>query len=103
MTVDTTGQHVDHYAEVTYRYTVDGETHTSANVLPGPGFWLRGEDWARGVVADHPEGATVTAYYDPANPSAAFLVKDTSPWPPVLAGIGVLIAVLGIREVVGGG
>lgn len=55
------------------------------------------------MVADHPEGATVTAYYDPANPSAAFLVKDTSPWPPVLAGIGVLIAVLGIREVLGAG
>jgi hypothetical protein len=81
--------------DVTYEYTVEGETHRSSNVFPTPGrLWRSDRSWARGVVADYPEGETVTASYDPEQPSSAFLVADRTPLIPlVLLGLGGLLAV----------
>ena len=83
---------------ITYEYTVEGETYRSSNVLPGPGLTSRSDrGWAQGVVADHPEGATVTAYYDPENPSNAFLVKNQQRlFPLAFAGVGVVVVLFGV-------
>ena len=80
---------------VTYEYTVDGETYRSSNVFPGPGhLWRSDRGWAVDIVADYPEGETVTAYHDPENPSNAFLIADRTPLIPlVMLGIGGLAAV----------
>lgn len=70
-------------------------------MLPGPGYWLRGEQWVRKVVDAHPEGATETAYSDPDEPAGAFLGEDTSPWPPASVGVGAPFAGPGVRRLVG--
>jgi hypothetical protein len=89
-------------AAITYRYTVDGRTYESSDVRPGPGGWRKGEEWARRVVRNHPEGATVTAYHDPDAPGESYLVEDRSLlWPSVVAGIGLLLAAALSRKLVG--
>lgn len=60
-----------------YRYTVDGEQYTSSNVCAGIGEqYCHGNP--RDVAARYPEGASVTVYVDPDDPSESFLVKDDS-------------------------
>jgi hypothetical protein len=77
------------HAAITYEYTVDGQTHESSNIFPGPGD-STGTD-PQGLVNDHPEGASVTAYYDPANPSTAFLIQKRNVlFPVMLVGVGGL-------------
>lgn len=77
------------YAAITYEYTADGRTYESSNIFPGPGD-STGTD-PQGLVDDHPEGASVTAYYDPANPSTAFLTQERNVIIPVmLVGMGGL-------------
>lgn len=80
---------------VTYEYAVDGETYRSSNVFPGPGrLWRSDRSWAADIVADYPEDETVTAHYDPDDPSRSFLVADRTPLIPlVMLGIGGLAAV----------
>jgi hypothetical protein len=88
-----------YHAAITYEYTVDGQTYESSNVFPGPGS--RSGNDPQGLVDDHPEGASVTAYYDPANPSAAFLVKERSVlFPVMLVGVGGLTVFVAGKELV---
>jgi hypothetical protein len=90
---DVHGMGEDRELDVTYEYTVDGETYESSNVYPGA-FDLNSN--AEAVVADHPEGATVTAYYDPANPSNAFLIKTRNTLILLLmTAFGLLLTVIG--------
>lgn len=94
--VDRMGSDGPNYRpDVTYEYTVDGESYRSSNVFPTPGrLWRSDRSWARDVVADYPDGETVTAYYDPDDPSQAFLVADRTPLIPlVMVGIGGLATV----------
>jgi hypothetical protein len=94
--VDRMGSDGPNYRpDVTYEYAVDGNTYRSSNVFPTPGrLWRSDRSWARDVVADYPEGETVTAYYDPDDPSQAFLVDDRTPLIPlVMVGLGGLAAV----------
>ncbi|MFB6140005.1 MAG: DUF3592 domain-containing protein [Halosimplex sp.] len=64
---------MDEYVDVTYRYTVDGQTYESDNVYPGG---QPSKDNADKIVSQYPPGATVTAHYNPDDPSQAFLIKD---------------------------
>lgn len=86
--------------DITYEYTVDGRTYTSSNVFPGPGDHSGGS--AHRIVDEHPEGKQVTAYYNPEDPSEAFLIEDRSVLiPAMMIGIGGLVAVVAgwtIRE-----
>lgn len=88
--------------DITYEYTVDGETYQSSSVFPGIDAMGVGTPPAEDVVASHPEGATVTAYYDPDDPSRAFLVKTTYPvgWSIPIA-FGLLLTVIGAGYLVG--
>lgn len=95
------GTSTTYYPEVTYEYTVDGEAYQSENVMPGPGETGKGQrGWAEGIVEDHPEGETVTAYYDPEDPSNAFLVKNREVMFLGVAGFGGLFALLGVWSLV---
>jgi hypothetical protein len=85
-----------YYADITYEYTVDGETYESSNVMPGPGRSSSGENRAENIVADYPEGETVTAYYDPDDPSNAFLVKNRQLLFLGMAGFGGLFSLFGV-------
>jgi len=91
---------------VRYRYTVDNQTYTSDSVFPG-GERTRGgtdaREWARGVVADHPEGEQVRAYYLPDDPERSFLIAQA---PTTLAlafvGMGVLGSLGGVATLLFG-
>jgi len=77
---------------VDYRYRVGGQTYTSRRTLPtGEG---RSGRWAYRVIARFNVGGTYTAWYDPADPSDAFIVRSRSIIAPVFTIIG-LVAVLG--------
>ena len=92
--VDTSGDTTN--IDITYEYTVDGETYRSSNIYPGV-FDLNSN--AESIVADNPEGATVTAYYDPENPSNAFLVKTKNTLLLLLLTVfGVLLTVVGVGQ-----
>jgi hypothetical protein len=58
--------------KVEYRYAVDGENYTCAQIQLGV-VWKSGEDWARKVAARYPVGTRVVIYYDPGKPGRAFL------------------------------
>jgi hypothetical protein len=83
-----------YYPDVTYEYTVDGETYENSNVMPGPGRSSSGQNRAQNIVENHPEGETVTVHYDPENPSNSFLVENRQLIFLGVAGFGGLISVL---------
>jgi len=98
--VDRTGDGTErtYYPEITYEYTVDGQTYENSNVMPGPGQSSTGQNRANNLVEDHPEGETVTAYYDPENPSNSFLVKNQQLMFLGVAAFGGLFALLGVAS-----
>lgn len=62
------------YSEaIEYEYEVDNETFVSDSVNPGADANRNTERGARRYVEEYPEGATVEAFYDPEDPSVAFL------------------------------
>ncbi|MEZ0266967.1 MAG: DUF3592 domain-containing protein [Phycisphaerae bacterium] len=64
---------------IKYRYEVDGKGHAAGRVTPLSDVDSRGP--AEKLVADHPRGALRKAWYDPADPSKAFLVPWYSGYP----------------------
>lgn len=84
--------------EITYRYTVDGQTHEHDNVFPG-GFrrWSGQESWAKEWITEYPDGQTVTVHYDPSDPGSAYLVDDGLPngwlFLPLVAGFFSIVAI----------
>ena len=81
----------EYYVDVTYEYTVDGRTYDSENVYPGPGQTSKSEFRAEDVVENYPDGATVTAYYNPGDPSESFLIKQRNTLMPLsMIGMGAL-------------
>jgi len=66
---------------VKYRYQVDGRTHTCDAVTPIEESGMH--SWAHGIVEQYPAGQETEAYYNPADPSEAFLVKQYSFFPYV--------------------
>lgn len=87
----------EYYAEVTYRYAVDGESYTSSRFAMGETQRKHSE---RGdALADARRfrtGSTIKVYYDPADPSSAILSPGAGigAWVPSL--IGILFAACGI-------
>ena len=59
---------------IRFSYAIDGKKYKSSTVVPDR---VDGEHgWAEELVRNHPAGRITTAYYDPADPSAAFLIKQ---------------------------
>jgi hypothetical protein len=59
------------YADISYRYTVDGREHTGTRIRHGT---ERGDRLAREFVAGHRVGSVVKVYYDPMDPADALLL-----------------------------
>lgn len=93
---DSSGQERSYSADITYEYTVDGQTYESSNVMPGPGRSATGQNRAQNLVEQYPEGETVTAYYDPDDPSKSFLVKNQQLLFLGMAGFGVVFSLFGV-------
>jgi hypothetical protein len=63
--------------KVTYAYTVDGETYSSANVFPGQFDRSSGNrGWAEAIVNDYSQSDEVEIQYGPRKPSKAYLRND---------------------------
>lgn len=71
-----TGKSYSTYPVVVYSYVVNGQSYQSQRIKAGEQFLsvrLAGE--AQSTVARYPIGASVTVYYDPANPAESALEK----------------------------
>ena len=92
---------------VEYRYYVNDREYTASRVTPLK--MSRSGGWASRVIAKYRTGATYMAYYDPANPSEAFIMRTRSfiPWAfVIIPTIGLVIlgvAFRGSRELARGG
>lgn len=84
--------------EVTYRYAVDDRVYTSTHTLPLNES--RSGRWAYRVIDRFTIGARYTAWYDPANPADAFIVRSHSIIAPVFTAIGVVVTLGGCAAVV---
>jgi hypothetical protein len=90
---DRSNRETDGFPYVTYSYEVNGKTYQDANIVPGE-LYTGSQTYAEKIVARYPKGAAVTVYYNPKNPSSAFLEKysatDAHDW-GLLIGGNVLI------------
>gem|GEM_PF-6731449 len=66
--------HAKHYdANVKYQYEVDGKTYQGDRLMALVAYGS--EDWANSVVNRYKKGQTCDAYYNPANPDKAVLMR----------------------------
>jgi len=78
---------------VSYRYQVNGREYVASRVTPLTES--RSGRWAYRVANRYQAGSNYTAFYDPANPAEAFLMRSRSILPWAFIGIP-LIAILAI-------
>ncbi len=95
---DDSGDSDTTYApRVWYTYTVRGRKYTSHRAIYGSES--AGYSWAEAIVNQFPVGQTCTAYYNPQDPTQAFLVHkmDKLIWIfPCIGYLTVLIGVVGL-------
>ena len=84
---------VTYKADVAYRYKVRGRDYSSARITLADFSSSGGR--AQGIVNRYPDGAPVTVYYNPVDPSDAVLERGGT------AGIGVLYIIGGVFAVAG--
>lgn len=86
---------------ITYRYSVQGREYVSDTVLP-LSFSSSNRSWASAIVARYQPGAKATAYYDPANPAEAFLLREYSFFPYIFTVFPGLFLGLGLPMLASG-
>lgn len=70
------GDHTSVSPFVLYEYTVEGQTYQASQIKAGDmHFAIRQHRAAYDIVDKYPVGASVTVYYDPANPALAALER----------------------------
>jgi len=63
---------------IEYKYTVDGQSYKYDKIWPGkPSAQIMSPRRVQGFLSSYSEGKDITVYYDPADPSNAFLVRDS--------------------------
>lgn len=92
----STGESTSYNPNIEYEYTVAGKTYTSESVYPGTDFDIQNKSTAESLVETYSEGDIVEAYYDPANPTDAFLENKS-----VATGSIIIIITTGFGTVVG--
>lgn len=75
---------------VTYRYAVDGTTHTSNSVYPSSLDGTGPERWAEGVAEEYEPGDRVNVTYDPESPEESYIRERRSPGPVIAFGMGMV-------------
>lgn len=97
------GESTSYIPEIEYEFTVAGETYTSDSVYPGTDFNIKNRDFAESLVDRYSEGEVVEAYYDPEDPTDAFLENESvATRSIVFAIISVPFVLVGAGLVVGG-
>jgi hypothetical protein len=87
---------------VVYRYRVNDREYTASRVTPLKSS--RSGRWAHRIIARYAVGTTYTAYYDPDEPSEAFLLRRRSvlPWAfigvPLVAMLVIAVGIRGTRD-----
>ncbi len=79
---------------VVYRYYVHERPYTSSRVLPVSES--RSGGWAYSIIAEYEPGAKYTAWYDPADPSAAYLRRSHSIVAPIFVGVGTFLIFMAV-------
>jgi hypothetical protein len=77
---------------VSYRYTVGGMPYASNRVSVITESASR--KWAQSVVDRYPQGASVTAWYDPKHPGNAIIDHHLAKIPLIMMGIGLVFVLL---------
>lgn len=92
------GSGVSYLPVVHYRYEFGGETYEAKSVFPMDvgrgGRW--GREWATSVVQQFRPKQTIAAYYDPANPAQAFLLKRASVFPYFFILLPSILGIVGL-------
>lgn len=88
---------------VLYRWMDDGETDTNWSMCPGAGWAFVPPSDSRSdmeeLLEDYQEGANVTAYVSPGDPSEAYLIeKDPSLIYLGVSAFGLVFVLLGVKE-----
>jgi len=83
---------------VVYRYEVDGRTYTGKDVFPV--YESGGERWAREVIRGFDVGEETEAWYDPAQPQEAYLIRRYSFFPYGMVLMGLAAVSLGLMSTV---
>lgn len=94
VSVDSDGDE-QYRPDITYQYSIDGETYQSDNVLPGQMTRSSSSQaWAEGIADQYAPGDEVEIHYNPNNPEHAYIHNDGWPvfWYAGFAGILVLMA-----------
>lgn len=107
---DDDGPDVEYYPEIEYRYVYEGETYTSTSICPGTAEGCEASNYkedrgrVEAFVSRYPEGATVTVYVLPDEPSRSFLVETESGSMAyfIMMGIGAIAGLGGLVTVLGG-
>ena len=70
------GQHASVHPHIVYEYTVHGQTHHGEQIRAGDQYWvMQTSHDAYAAIDRYPVNATVTVYYDPANPEQSALER----------------------------
>ena len=85
----TSGKHPHrvYWPVIAFTYEVGGNPYLSDRLMPLPRSG--GRDWADAVRSAYHSGQTITAWYDPALHSRAFLIPEYQSDPYFVAGMGV--------------
>ena len=91
-------EHPEILPSVVYQYTVGGRLYRDTSFLQAPGFGTRSKrrEVALKSIAPFPDGAAVTVYYDPADPSHATLIPHPPWWVFAQLSTGLLIGMIGL-------
>lgn len=81
-------------ASIAYDYTVNGASYTGSNVHFGQ-YSTSDPSYGRSIVNRYPLGKQVMVYYDPDNPSESVLEPGAGWSSFMVAGIGILFALVG--------
>lgn len=99
---DPGGSSKKYRAEITYEYTVGGETYENDDLYPGSiESWDRSKDDQQEIVNSYPHGESVEAFYDPSDPAVSFLENESQKGQAVFTGIlGGIFLLLGLAVIV---
>ena len=92
--VDSNNSDTTYEPRVWYTYTVGGQKYTSHRAIYGSES--SGYSWAEKIVNQYPVGHNCTAYYNPQDPTQAFLVHKMDKMIWLFPGIGYLFALVGV-------
>ncbi|HMN95837.1 MAG TPA: DUF3592 domain-containing protein [Phycisphaerales bacterium] len=85
-----------HRPDIAFRYTIDGTEYESDLIRPSAIITSSASrDQAAAELVPFPVGATVQGFVDPADPSRAYLLAETSAGPIVFIVLGALLLPIG--------